>query len=324
MRRFAIITFAFVVALAIAAVAANGIKKGQTIAFVRSGDIWLMESDGSNQRPFIAGISNVVGRLSWSPDNRKIAFVRRGDLAIKYPDGGGGQHKIYDLFYGYTDSTNSFWEGITETMGGQSPEFSRDGSRILFVHDRAANTVNATLPKWRLSFYDTKSFLLRDLEQEPTSELLCAAPTMSPDMKQVAFTVTRVQGQQFVPAGIAIASVAEYPLKDQAILAKAGKLTGATLPSWSPDGQWIAYVSNDVSNQGLFIIKPDLTAKTKLWAPTDPQQDGLSLSVPSWSPDSKSLLFATQKGTIYKISVSGGAPVRLSGPGNDSSPSWCN
>jgi Tol biopolymer transport system component len=322
MKRFAIIMLVFVIAVSALAFAGNGVKKGQTIAFIRGGDIWLMESDGSNQRPFIAGITNVVGRLSWSPDNKKIAFVRRGDIALKYPDGGGGQHKLYDLFYAYTDSSNNFWEGITETMGAQSPEFGRDGSKILFVHDRAANTVNATVPKWRLSFYDTKSFLLRDLELEPSSDLLCSGPTMSPDMKQVAFSVMRVQGQQFTPSGIAIVAATEFPIKDDALLARAGKLQGATLPSWSPDGQWIAYVSNDISNQGIFIIKPDLTGKQKLWSP--PEGLGLSASVPAWSPDSKTLLFSTQNGSIYKIPLAGGEPVRLSGPGNDSAPAWSN
>jgi Tol biopolymer transport system component len=323
MKRFAIIVILLVSALAAVAVAANGIKKGSTIAFIRSGDNWLMESDGSNQRPFIAGIGNAFGRMSWSPDNKKLAFVRRGDISLRYPDGGGGQHKLYDLFYAYTDSTNNFWEEITETMGGQSPEFSRDGSRILFVHDRNANMVNATMPKWRLSFYDTKSFLLRDLELEPSSEVLCSVPTMSPEiMKQVAFVVTMLRDKQPSPIGIAIASMTEFPIKDDDLIARAQKMAGGTLPSWSPDGQWIAYVSNDIKNQGLLIIKPDLTGQKVLWTP--PEGMGLSATPPAWSPDSKMLLFATQNGSIYKISIAGGDAVRLSGPGNDGSPAWCN
>jgi Tol biopolymer transport system component len=164
--------------------------------------------------------------------------------------------------------------------------------------------------------------LLRDLEMESSSDVLCSNPTMSPDMKQVAFAVMRLQGQQFAPVGIAIASVTEFPIKDDLVLERARKLTGVTLPSWSPDGQWLAFVSNDIKNQGLFVMKPDLTGKKQLWSP--PEGLGLAASAPAWSPDSKMLLFGTQNGAIYKISLAGGEPTRLSGPGADGSPAWCN
>jgi Tol biopolymer transport system component len=320
------ITIKAILALVIAFVAFTqvdaAVKKGSTVAFIRNGDVWLMESDGSNQRPFVAGIANAVSRMSWSPDNKRLVFVRRGEINLKYPEGGGGAHKLYDLFYAYTDSTNNFWEGITETMGAQAPEFSRDGSRILFVHDKNANLVNAALPKYRLSFYDTKSYLLRDLDLEQSSDLLCTTPTMSPDMSKVAFLVMRVQGQQFTPTGIAVAAIAEFPIKDDVLLERARKLGNAMSPSWSPDGLWIAYVSSDMSNPGLYLAKPDLSEKKQLWAP--PTGLELDTSTPSWSPDSKMLLFATVNGSIYKIPVTGGQPIRLSGPGADSKPAWCN
>lgn len=298
------------------------IKKGATIAFLRNNDIWLMDADGSNQRPFVTGLTNASGRLSWSPDNKRIAFARRGALTLQYPDMGGHQHAIYDLFYAYTDSSNSFWENITNTMGAQYPEFSRDGSKIMFLHDLNANMANVVKPNYRIAFYDTKTYLLRNLDLPSNSELMVGAPTMSPDSRQVAFVVMRLQGEQFTTAGIAVANIAEFPLKDEAILERASKWTGATAPSWSPDGKWIAYMASDVANQALSIASADQSEKKVLWKPSAGL--GFAGGPVSWSPDSKFVLFATQNGSIYKMSIAGGEPVRLSGPGSDYNPAWSN
>lgn len=321
-RTLTLATFCALVLIAISLAAGATVKKGATIAFLRNSDIWLMDADGSNQRPFVTGLTNASGRMSWSPDNKKLAFSRRGTLALQYPDMGGHQHAVYDLFYAYADSSNSFWENITNTLGAQYPEFSRDGSKILFLHDLNANQANVVKPDYRLCFYDTKTFLLRNIDLTSSTELVVASPTMSPDMRQVAFVVMRMQGEQFTPTGIATALVSEFPLKDDVLIERAKKWAGSTAPSWSPDGKWIAYYSSDVANQALSIASPDLVTKKVLWKPSA----GLSFAggAVSWSPDSKFVVFATQNGSIYKLAVAGGEPVRLSGPGSDFSPAWCN
>lgn len=323
MKKFLTLASFCAIMLIAAAVAMGAtIKKGSTIAFLRNNDIWLMDADGTNQRPFVTGLTNASGRLTWSPDNKKLAFARRGALQLQYPDLGGHQHAVYDLFYAYTDSSNSFWENITNTMGAQYPEFSRDGSKILFLHDLNANMANVVKPNYRICFYDTKTFLLRNLDQPANSDLIVSSPTMSPDAKQVAFVVMRMQGEQFTSTGIATAAISEFPLKDEVMLERANKWKGATAPSWSPDGKYIAYMSSDMANQALSLATPDLTEKRVIWKPSPGL--GFAGGPVSWSPDSKYVLFATQNGSIYKLAIAGGEPVRLSGPGSDYNPAWSN
>ncbi|MFH2056792.1 MAG: hypothetical protein ABIJ61_12605 [bacterium] len=304
------------------ALLAADINPGSTIAFNRGGDIWLMEADGSNQRPWIAGLTNVYGKMSWAPDNSKLAFCRMGQVSTQYPDGGMHQHRAYDLFYAYPDSADNWWEGITQTLGSSWPEFAADGKKIAMVHDLEADNAQASLPERRIGFWDTKTFAVTDLPFAEGSELMATMPTLSPDGKQVALMLTLLKGQQFTQLGVAIAGIDEFPMSDQMLIERAERLGKAMSPTWSPDGKWIAYISNDMSNPGLVVVRPDLSESRVVWSP--PAGLGLTGATPSWSSDSQQLLCATVNGAIYKVSLAGGEAVRLSGPGNDNNPAWCN
>jgi len=47
------------------------------IAFVRDGDIWIMDADGGHARRLTIS-SKTESRPAWSPDGRTIAFIRAG------------------------------------------------------------------------------------------------------------------------------------------------------------------------------------------------------------------------------------------------------
>jgi Tol biopolymer transport system component len=90
---------------------------------------------------------------------------------------------------------------------------------------------------------------------------------------------------------------------------------------YSPDGEWIAYVSYPARE--LWKCRRDGSDKVLL-------EEGLLAWMPHWSPDGKRLAFsATRKGTygqplrIYTIDANGGKaePVKgVNGPGSD--PNW--
>jgi len=97
-------------------------------------------------------------------------------------------------------------------------------------------------------------------------------------------------------------------------------LSNATAPSWSPDGIWLAYFSNDMRNPGIFIVKSDLSETRQVFAPSVTQQ--LSPYPVGWAPDSKWMTFALMDGTVYVVDINGERLTAITGPGNHSNPAW--
>jgi tricorn protease len=66
-------------------------------------------------------------------------------------------------------------------------------------------------------------------------------------------------------------------------------------PMWSPDGQWIAYFSDETGEYQLYITQSDGRGETKRLTEMEPT----FLSSPTWSPDSKHIAFWDASGTFY-------------------------
>ena len=323
--RLVIVSVSFLIGLSFlsfSAIAhAQDSSKGELIAFIRNADVWIMNPDGSNQRPLVAGIENAKGKISWEPGNKRLAFTRKGELTLKYPGGGGGTHRIYDLFFAFLDSTNNFWEGFTETLGAQSPDWSADGSKIAFTYDVNAVISNSIRPQYKIGFYDLKTRVISELRLPTGSDYLYAiSPSLSPDGSRVAFVLAKFDGKRPIPLGIVVTSASKITMTAEQLMAKAKELSNGTSPSWSPDGKRIAYISTDMSNPGIYVVKPDLTGKKRIWKASG----GLTLqtSPPSWSPDSKKLAFGTGNGAIYTVNADGTNATLISGPGSDMFPAW--
>ncbi|UCG32548.1 MAG: PDZ domain-containing protein, partial [Phycisphaerales bacterium] len=73
-------------------------------------------------------------------------------------------------------------------------------------------------------------------------------------------------------------------------------------PTWSPDGQWIAYFSDATGEYQVYITQSDGRGETKKI--TD--QEASFLFGPNWSPDSKHLTFTDKSGALYLHTLDSG------------------
>lgn len=93
-------------------------------------------------------------------------------------------------------------------------------------------------------------------------------------------------------------------------------------PSWSPDGKWIAYFSDESGEYALHLRDQKGTGEVKKIALPPTFYDS-----PTWSPDSKKIAFRDKKLQLWYLEIEKGSPVKVdSNPlgFNDSvlGPSW--
>ncbi len=190
--------------------------------------------------------------------------------------------------------------------------------------------------------------------QITTSSGLSLYPTFSPDGTQIAYCTDRGKGfeifvKQLAPGGkeTQITSdgnqnmepawspdgslIAYYSNTRRGIWlipAQGGtprKLTGfGSHPAWSRDSQWIAFHSApmddyiddmyDVTSAStIWVVRPDGTDARQVTHTGNPT--GSWQGAPSWSPDSKRIVFASSNHTVWSISANGTGLVRLTEPG---------
>ncbi|MGA2692380.1 MAG: PDZ domain-containing protein [Opitutaceae bacterium] len=95
-------------------------------------------------------------------------------------------------------------------------------------------------------------------------------------------------------------------------------------PSWSPDGRWIAYFSDESGEYALHVRSQDgLTPPRKI----DLGKPGSFFYGPTWSPDSTKIAYTDKRLKLWYVAVDGGTPVAVDADlnavwGNELNPSW--
>lgn len=246
-------------------------------------EIYVMNQDGSGQTRLTVDPAD-DSQPSWSPDGKKIAFARSGNIVVMNADGSN-----------QVNLTNS-----PGTVVNAEPDFSPDGQRIAFQTNRTGNfdifVMNADgtnvtqltsnfgndfQPAWspdglKIAFRSTRDgnseiYVMNqdgsgqtNLTQSPLDD---QEPDFSADGTQIAFTRIDPQRQVFLMGADG---------SNPAPLTSLGRNFN---PVFSPDGKKITFVSDRDSNFEIYTMNAaDGTAQTRVTNVV--AQD----ATPAWQP----------------------------------------
>jgi TolB protein len=255
----------------------------------------------------------------------------------------------------------------TNEVNDWLPDWSPDGSRIAFTSNRQqgydtwvmdgegrGQTRLLTTPAWddyprwapdgqRLALATTAS-----AEGVDNSEI--HASRLGGDLLRLTNTKAEDRWPDWSPDGRIIFDEGFKGTSDWDLYVMNGDGSGRTLwlggpscdlqPTWSPDGQWIAFIRNGRDTNGNGVV--DEEDAGDLWVARADGSDLRQLThgpwtvTPAWSPDSQWIAVSQVRDSnsngrsdvqdaadIWAIPLGSGEPVRLVGsPARDSDPSW--
>ena len=218
-----------------------------------------MDADGKN-RTRLTDISAGDRHPAWSPDGQRIAFdsFREGGIYVMDADG----------------------NNRTRLTDGWKPSWSPDGQRIAFAAERDGY--------YHIYVMDADGNNQTQLTDHPADD---EDPVWSPDGQRIAFC--RLRRSDEVQDGWHVTSaiyVMDADGNNQTQLTEYHALS-AWYPSWSPDGQRIAFYAPSPRDGywQIYVMDADGNNQTQL---TDhPATDWY----PSWSPDGQRIAFSSNR-----------------------------
>jgi TolB protein len=216
---------------------------GTKIAWNRSGDIWIMNANGTGKQRLTSGPAS-DSRPAFSPDGRTVAFSRydpqegRRDIYLKALDGTGKRRVTKDQNY----------------EGG--PVFSPNGNRIAFSRAEAIPGCSGCADWSEIATVRPDGTGLRVLTDLP-DQVDASAPDWSPDGRRLVFDVFDYGA---FPERARIDTIRADGTGQKTVFAPKGFFLSA--PVFSPDGTKIAFRYED--GHDIWTINPDGSGLTNL------------------------------------------------------------
>ena len=258
---------------------------GSQVAFVRStvagvcNDVYVVAAAGGEARRLTFDHRPIVGPPAWTVDGREIVFSSTR----------GGPESLWRIW-----ASGGVPRPVAGPMGeGGWPSIPPKGDQLVY------HQVVAKFNIWRLDLKDQKH------HQRPPSVLISEKgdkmrPDLSPDGKKIAFESNRLGFWDIWTCAT-----------DGSTCDQLTSLHGtAGRARWSPNGRYVAFEFHPKELSEIYVV--EVGGGVPRLLPTIPGADNLS---PTWSPDGKSIYFASKRGSepfqLWKMPVQGGPPTKL-------------
>jgi Tol biopolymer transport system component len=208
---------------------------GRWIAASDSADVWIMRSNGRDQRQLPLPL--LQSEPTWSPGGRWIAFEQCENYSQQ--DETCLQNAIYKV---RVDGA-----GLEQLAAeGQSPSWSPDGKRIAFY-------TGCELMIMRADGSNAHPVIERGEDGPCRTPFESGSPDFSPGGGRLAFAYDRVRSTQ----GYSAIYTVHLDGRGLTRVSRPGNLTD-TNAAWSPDGRWIAFTraGSSPETDGIYKVRP--------------------------------------------------------------------